>query len=117
MENVVYLFGGALGAVCINWVLNSIKEFKAKKKDEELNIKLLFSEILSISLHYKFAWKKFKEPHQTILTLRKAKYRHVLVIDDLTNYSFLNPVAISMLLQLSLRVRNDILTLDSLIES
>ncbi len=101
--------------------VSQIRFLYERRAERESLLNGLFAEMASICEHYVYVHAEFLETaswdHGTTLErLRLARYGDLLSTEDFGRYGFLNAEDVRLLLQLRLRIRNNDLILDSLLE-
>lgn len=91
-----------------------------QNRERQTLLNALFAELANILEHYTYAAAEFPtdetDAFELMKRLRWAKYGSVRSANDVGKMGFLDASSIKALLQLELRIRNDAIELDQLIE-
>lgn len=110
----------ALVVAVLTAFLGYFRYMREKSAKEEHFLNCLFGELTNVYQHYMFAQYEFPlvrmEQGKESVRLRFSKYGDVHWKEKLDSYGFLDASDIRLLLQLGLRIRNNDIVLDSLLE-
>lgn len=120
-------FGIAIGAVIaaiMNISANAIAKRKADSVKKEESLKVLFGELLHILSHYKFSnipLSLVDGDDRDVFEIKKrmkfSKYGEFKAVENVESFSFLSPVHVRNIYQLSLRIRNTEILIDDYLNS